>query len=173
MVMADTETRNAKLQNNKLRPKDQHLTTLQAGCRFLALLWLVYLILYCLCWVEYISHWLHGLFISNSVFFDLHHDSVSFNQQPHHRKESVGLLFCFVCFVLCFFLIIVFFFVLSNKIPTREIVVGHQGTWLSSRFSACWWPLPVGWPSLEASMQSYHGAILSTLQWAIAKGFWF
>lgn len=172
MVMADTETRNAKLQNNKLRPKDQHLTTLQTGCRFFALRWLAYLILYCLCLVEYISHWLYGLFISNSVFFDLHHDSASFNQQPHHRKESMEFLFCSVCFVLCFFPDYSIFFVPSNQTPTREIVVGHRGTWLPSRFSTCWWQLPVGWSSLVASMHNYW-AILSTLQWAIATGFWF
>lgn len=70
MFLVDTETRNAKLQNNKLHPKVQHLTTLQAGYTFFALHWLVYLILYCSCFVEYMSHWLHGLFISNSVFFD-------------------------------------------------------------------------------------------------------
>ena len=37
MFMVAIETRNAKLQNNKLRPKTQHLTTLQAGCVFFAL----------------------------------------------------------------------------------------------------------------------------------------
>lgn len=143
MVMADTETRNAKLQNNKLSPKDQHLTTLQAGCRFFALHWLVYLILYCLCWVEYISHWLHGLFISNSVFFDLHHDSASFNQQPHHRKESVGLLFCFVCFVLCFFFLIIIIFCSLQQNTYQRNSGGTPGHSISSRFSNCWWLFPV------------------------------